>query len=55
MTDCKQTVFLKSIEEVDEVIKSYKYETCTKFIIYKKDKLFGLEAKGNLVHTAIHS
>ena len=48
MTDCNRTVFLKTIE-VDEAIKSYEYETCTKFIINKKDKSFGLAAKNNLV------
>ena len=55
MTDCNRTVFSKSIEEVDEAIKSYEYETWTKSIIYNKDKSFGLAAKGNLLHTASHS
>ena len=38
MADCSRIVFVKSREEADEAIKDYEYDTCSKFITYKKDK-----------------
>ena len=51
MADCSQTIFVKSSEEVDEAIKGYEYETCSKFITYQKDKSFGLAAKDNMIYS----
>ena len=51
MADCSRTVFVKSSEEVDEVIKGFEYETSSKFITYKKAKSFGFAAKGNFIYS----
>ena len=51
MPDRSRTDFVKSGEEVDEVIKGHEYEACSKFITYKKDKSFGLAAKDNLIYS----
>ena len=50
MKDCSRTAFVKTCKEVEEVIKGFEYETCSKFITYKNDKSFGLPAKGNLIY-----
>ena len=53
MANCTRNVFVKNREEVYETMIGYEYETCSKFITFKRDKSFGLTEKGekgNLIY-----
>jgi len=38
-------ISVKTVEEVNSVIKQYEVDTCSKFIVFKKDKKFGSNGK----------